>query len=310
LIVTVTMNPAVDETLTVHRLEVGETNRILETEFDPGGKGLNVSRVVDRLGRPTTAIVMLGGETGQFIRSRLQREDVDLEVIQLDCPTRINISILDESAGIQTNLNHEGAPIESTDLDALESAIRKWTSEARVMVFGGSLPPGAPAGTYRRMIDCVRDTDTICVLDTSGEALVEGIKARPYLIKPNREEIEEISGVEVESIDDAVAAAGDLLAQGIGEVVVSLGRDGAVAVTDEGAWRAIPPDVEVRSTIGAGDSMVAGLAIGLAEMLGTAQGLILGTAASTATVMTPGTDLCRPEDVQLLLDQVIVEKIA
>lgn len=309
MIVTVTMNPAVDETLTVPRLELGETNRIVATEFDPGGKGLNVSRVVDRLGRPTVAVVMLGGETGQFVRSRLQREDVDLEVVELDCPTRINISILDETAGVQTNFNNEGAPVRADDIDALDAAIDRLTAEATVMVFGGSLPPGVPSDIYRRLIDRVQAADTLCVLDTSGQALIEGIEARPHLIKPNLEEVSEILGREIATEAEAVEAGRELLARGIAVVVVSMGAEGAVAVTEDGVWRAVPPDVEVRSVVGAGDSMVAGLAIGLAEQSPIAQGLILATAAAAATVMTPGTDLCRPDDVQLLLDRVKVEKI-
>ena len=309
MIVTVTLNPAVDETLTVQHLQLGETNRIHETDIDPGGKGLNVGRVVKRLGRPTVVIALVGGETGQFIRNRLERENVETDLVEIEEPTRVNISVLDESTGIQTNLHQDGPAIGPADLHAVEAKIEEWMPEAVLAVLGGSLPPGAPADTYARLIEWLRENDVRTILDTSGAALIEGVKARPYMIKPNLREARELLGRTFETDNDVLQAGRELVGRGIGAAVVSMGRRGAIAVSREGAWKAIPPEVAIESTIGAGDSMVAGLAIGVYEHSSLAEGLALGTAAAAATIMTPGTELCRASDVQALLPRVIVERL-
>ncbi len=310
MIVSVTMNPAVDQTLTVPEFRLGETNRIEDTVIDPGGKGLNVSRVIRRLGRPSIAVILIGGETGEFIRNRLDREGVDMELVEIGGATRVNISIIDESTSVQTNLNHEGPPIDIGDLHAVEKKIEEWLPEAEIMVFAGSLPPGAPSDAYARLIGWARQGEIRSILDTSGLALTEGIKARPYMIKPNVRETAELLGRQLVSDDDMVAAGRELLNRGIEAAVISMGKEGAIAVTGDGVWKARPPVVEKQSALGAGDSMVAGLAIGLSEHTSIAESLALGTAAATATVTTPGTELCRPEDVEELLPRVEVEKIA
>jgi len=309
LIVTVTLNPAVDETLTVDRVELGETNRIKETHFDPGGKGLNVARVIRRLGRPTVAIALVGGETGHFVRNRLEREGVETDLVEIAADTRVNISVLDESTGVQTNLNHEGPNVTPADLHALEAKIEEWLPEAVLMVLGGSLPPGAPFDSYARIIGWARENDIRSILDTSNEALIEGVKAQPYMIKPNVRETEGLLGRKLESDGDMVEAAFELVGRGIEVVVVSMGGRGAIAVSHDGAWKAVPPEVSKESTLGAGDSMVAGLAVGVSEHSGLPESLALGTAAATGTIMRPGTELCRAEDVQELLPRVRVERV-
>ena len=309
MILTITLNPAVDETLTVHQLQLGETNRIKETDIDPGGKGLNVARVVKRLGRPCVAAMLLGGETGHFIRNRLEREGVDIAAVEIPEPTRVNISVLDESTGVQTNLNHEGPQVTAAELHALEARIEEWLPETVVMAIGGSLPPGTPVDAYAHLIEWVRKDDVRTILDTSGDALVEGVKARPYMIKPNVREAEKLLGRKLATDSDIVQAGRELVAGGIEIVVISMGSRGSIAVSADGAWKAVSPEVRAETTIGAGDSLVAGLAIGTFEHSSLADSLALGTAAAAATVMTHGTELCRVEDVQALLPRVKVERL-
>jgi len=309
VILTVTLNPAVDETLVVHQLQLGETNRIKETDLDPGGKGLNVARVVKRLGRPVVGAMLLGGETGHFIRNRLAREGVDIAAVEIAGKTRVNISVFDESSGVQTNLNHEGPHVDASELHAFESKLGEWLPEAVIMAVGGSLPPGAPTDIYAKMIEWARASDVRTILDSSGDALVEGIKARPYMIKPNIHEAENLLGRSLKTEEDIINAAKSLLDGGIEVVVISMGPRGSIAVTKDAVWKAIPPEVHAESTIGAGDSLVAGLAIGIFEHSGLDEALRLGTAAATATVMGHGTELCRVEDVRALLPQVRVERV-
>ena len=309
MILTVTLNPAVDETLSVHRLQLGETNRIEETSIDPGGKGLNVARVIRRLGRPTVAIALVGGETGEFIKNRLEREDIEKELVEIEGTTRVNISVIDESTGVQTNLNHDGPIVDPAELHALELRVEEWLPEVVLTVLGGSLPPGVPPDSYARMIRWMRENDVRTVLDTSGDALVRGVEARPYMIKPNVREAQELLGRELKTEGDIVEGARELTEREIKAVVVSMGARGAIAVSRDGAWKAVPPEVSKESTLGAGDSMVAGLAIGVSEHSSLPESLALGTAAATATVMTPGTELCRVEDVQALLPKVKIEQL-
>ena len=309
MILTITLNPAVDETLTVHQLQLGETNRIKETDIDPGGKGLNVARVVKRLGRPCVAAMLLGGETGHFIRNRLEREAVDIAAVEIPEATRVNISVLDESTGVQTNLNHEGPQVTAAELHALEARIEEWLPETVVMAIGGSLPPGAPVDAYAHLIEWVRKDDVRTILDASGDALVEGVKARPYMIKPNVREAEKLLGRKLATDSDIAQAGRELVAGGIEIAVISMGSRGCIAVSEDGAWKVISPEVRAETTIGAGDSLVAGLAIGTFEHSSLADSLALGTAAAAATVMTHGTELCRVDDVQALLPRVKVEKL-
>jgi 1-phosphofructokinase family hexose kinase len=210
---------------------------------------------------------------------------------------------------VQTNLNHEGPHVEPAELQALESKLGERLPEAVVMAVGGSLPPGVPTDIYAKMIERARASDVRTILDSSGDALAEGIKAHPYMIKPNIREAEHLLGRSLGSEQEVVRGAHDLLDAGIEVVVISMGPGGAIAVTKDAVWKAIPPEVHAQNTIGAGDSLVAGLAIGIFEDSGLDEALRLGTAAATGTVMSHGTELCRVEDVQALLPQVRVERV-
>ncbi|MDH7481570.1 MAG: 1-phosphofructokinase [Armatimonadota bacterium] len=309
MIITLTLNPAVDQTLLVPEVRLGETNRVRATDIDPGGKGLNVARMLKRLGRPAVTIALVGGPTGHYIRHRLEHEGVETDLVEIRGTTRINISILDESSGIQTNFNQEGAEIDPTDLLAVEAKIAGWLQEMDVMAMGGSLPPGAPSDTYARLIRWINESGIRTALDSSGEALREGIKAQPYLIKPNIREAQDLLGRTLTTDEDVIAAAEELRSRGISVVVISMGKRGAIAVDEKGVWKAISPNVKVGSTIGAGDSMMAGLVIGIAEHMSLPDSLALGTAAATATVMNERTELGTPDQVQELLPLIRVEKI-
>ncbi|MHB0913646.1 MAG: 1-phosphofructokinase [Armatimonadota bacterium] len=304
MILTVTLNPAVDETITVPHLQIGETHRISATTFDPGGKGLNVARVVRRLGRSAVVVAPVGGETGDFVEYRLRREGVERRLVEIDAPTRVNISILDKTT--QTNFNHEGPELAPSELDTVRREVEAGLPDAKLLVLGGSLPPGVPVNIYASLIE---SAGVPTVLDTSGEALAEGVRARPFMLKPNRREAEELLAMKIDGVAGAVTAGRRLIDLGIELAVISMGKDGLVAVSREGAWRAVPPDVPVGSTLGAGDSLVAGISIGVTEGMSLPESLALGTAAAAATVMTPGTELCRPEDVRELLLRVEVERL-
>jgi 1-phosphofructokinase family hexose kinase len=305
LIATVTLNPACDQAVTVERLELGVVNRCQVESFDPGGKGLNASRVIHRLGRPTLALGYVGGVTGAFIRERLDVEGVPHELWEVAEPTRLNVMVRETESGRRTRIYGPGARVPEAMLDLLRARLGR-LPPGSLVILAGSLPPGLPDTTYRDLIGWLRDLRLPTVLDASGGALAAALGARPALVKPNAEEAASLLGCRLDHDDAALSAAEELRRRGAEQVVISLGERGAVAVGEGGQWKAVPPWVNALSTVGSGDSMVAGLAIGLFEGSGLVEALRLGAAAGAATATTRGTQLCAPEDVRRLLPRVVV----
>ncbi len=302
-VVTLTLNPAIDQALRIGQIVLGSTNRCLLDALDPGGKGINASRVIYRLGRPTLALGFVGGVTGAMLRSRLDAEGVPHDFDEVSELTRVNIMIYETAVGRRTRIYLPGARVEPAQLDGIWRRLDGLTAGS-VVVLGGSLPPGLPPDTYQRMVLGLRERGIRAVVDTSGPALAAVLAAGPALIKPNVEEAAEVLGRVLVGDDDVLEAARELRQRGAERVVISQGADGAIGVGPDGSWKAIPPRVDARSTVGSGDSMVAGMAIALNEEKGLDEALRLGTAAGAATALTPGTQLCRPGDVARLLPLV------
>jgi 6-phosphofructokinase 2 len=306
---TVTLNPAVDHYVEIGHLDLGETNRVRHSEFDVGGKGVNVSRVLHRLGHDTVAVAFVAGRAGDVVERALAREGVPARLIEGPGETRTNVSFRERDTGRQTSLNERGAEVPPALLDRLRDVLRE-IPPGGVAVLAGSVPPGPPPEVYRNLVTELRARGVRTVVDTSGEALAAALEARPALIKPNDEEAGDLIGRRLETEEDVMAAGRELRDRGPEIVVISMGGRGALAFTPEGVYRAVPPSVEKKSTVGSGDSMVAGLALALQpEAMPFPEALRLGTAAGAATAMTPGTDLCERDDVLRLLDEVRVERV-
>lgn len=308
LITTVTLNPAVDEAIAIDEVTLGGLNRCGLDAVDPGGKGLNASRVIARLGRSTLALGFVAGVTGALIRARLDREGVPHAFDEVDGLTRINVMLLERKIARRTRLYLPGPLITPADLERLKARL-SGCAAGGIVVLAGSIPPGLPASVYGDLVGWLHARGVRAIVDAEGAALEHALTARPELIKPNVEEAVQLLGRPITDDRDALAAAAAFRALGAERVVISQGPRGAIALDAEGAWKAYPPAVLVRSTIGPGDSMVAGLAIALDEGLGLAEGLRLGTAAGAATSMVPGTQLCDPRDVTRLLPLVRVEPL-
>ncbi|MHB1134342.1 MAG: 1-phosphofructokinase [Chloroflexota bacterium] len=310
MIITLTLNPAVDQTVFVRQLAVGEVNRFHESQLDPAGKGINVSRVVHRLGWPTLAFGFLAGELGAIVERALDDEGVQNHFVRVDGQTRANVTIVDESTGVSTSLYGPGPDVEIEYLGTLDRMVEFWLQAGTVLVLAGSLPGGVPTDVYAYYIRQANARGIKTFLDADGEALRSGIAAGPYLIKPNVLEAERLLGRSLPDLPAVVAGARELLRAGVGVVVISMGAQGSVCVTPERAWRAVPPSVERRSTVGSGDSLVAGLAMALSRGETLTEGLRLGSAAGAATAMTTGTQLATAQDVRALLPRVEVEELA
>jgi 1-phosphofructokinase len=309
MIATVTLNPSLDKTIYVDALHPNDTNRITKVETDAGGKGINASRVLKELGTDTIALGFLGGHTGRFVEYVLNNEGIRTSFVHVESETRTNIAVQEASGAAPTTLNEAGPAVTEDELDELFVKVRRAARRSAMVTFGGSLPPGAPADTYRRLVTVVCEAGSRPVLDSDGEPMRIGMQAAPFMIKPNQDEVRRLVEVDIVSTDDALRALALLRATGIELVVISMGARGAVAQSSEGIWRAVPPDVKPISTIGSGDSMVAGITHVLSQGGSIEEAFKWGTAAGAATAMTDGTRVCTKQEVVSLLSRVVIEKL-
>lgn len=313
MIVTLTANPSLDRTVALPgRLERGQVQRALTTTVDPGGKGVNVARVVTAAG--CLAVAVLPGEHDDPLVLALRDARVTHRPVPVSGRVRVNLT-LTEPDGTTTKVNEPGLQLDDDVLEALTVALAREAAGARWAVLSGSLPPGVPVGWYAELVDRLRSTGVAIALDTSGPpllaALAAGVPSLPDLLKPNGEELAELTGhngLDLER-DPAVAAqaAGELVRRGVGAVLATLGADGAVLVTPEGSWMGRPPRIRARSSVGAGDSALAGYL--LADLTGAApeQRLRTAIAYGAAAAALPGSTLPTPDDVDL--DGVTVDRL-
>jgi len=310
MIASVTLNPAVDKTITVPGFAVGKTNRCKVEQVDAGGKGINVAKAARRLGCPVIALGFLAGKNGYFISESLATWSIPSDFIFVPGETRVNLKITDPVGGTETEINEPGFQVDTEHLEQLKQRIAVNSRRCAVMVFSGSLPPGAPLDTYADFISVAKQSGCRAILDTGGAALKNGLAARPDLIKPNRAEVEELLQTKIESEQQLISAARRLLALGVGAAVISLGAEGALGASSDHLLRAKPPAVKARRSIAAGDAMVAGLACAMKKNLSFSEALRLGTAASAATVSMSGSNVAELKLIEELLPQVRIENLS
>ena len=279
MIVTVTLNPSLDRTIEVDVLTRGAVIRARSARLDPGGKGVNVSRALLANGVGSAAVVAVGGADGDQLRRLLETEGLRVHAVRVGGRTRSNVTIV-EPGGVVTKLNEPGGPLSPGELDEVGAAVAGAAGSASWIVGCGSLPPGVPDGTYALMCRRFAAGGVRVAVDTSGPALRAAVAAAPDLVKPNREELAEAAGGPVDTVADAVEAAEQLRTWGARAVLVSLGPQGAVLVDGDGVLTGEAPVARPRSTVGAGDALLAGfLAAGARGPRALAEGLAWGAAA-------------------------------
>ena len=305
MIYTITLNPALDRTLWIQKVRDDVSNRILEEKSFAGGKSVDVSKVLKNLGVDNIALGFVGGFAGRELEGRLLNEGIETDFVRVSGETRTNIIIHETDTGKQLAFNARGPEIKPDELMQFIEQLEKLPC-GDVVAIGGSIPLGVSPEIYRKIISLVKKCQAKVVLDVDGEALRQGIKALPNVIKPNIHELSELAGRELKGLDDVVSAARSINQQGVEIVLVSMGAKGILLVSDGQQYLAVPPNVNVESTIGAGDSSVAGFVSGLVQGKDLKQCLIYAVAAGTATTLRQGTALCQKDDFERIVPQVVL----
>lgn len=312
MIYTITMNPALDRTIEVDGLVIEDANRILSDVRYAGGKGIDVSRVVNMLGGETIALGLVGGYTGLELEGRLVNEGVLCDFTRIAGENRTNIILVDKREGRQYLLNAPGPMVTPAEIGLFFEKVRSIPTDASFVVISGSVPQGVSSKIYAQLITTLKAKGIRRIaLDADGELLREGCKAGPYLIKPNLYEFRRLTGTDVKDIDAAIQEARKLMASwGIEVVLLSMGSKGLLGMKGEEAYHACPPVLEVVSAVGAGDATVAGFVHGLTQGLSFPEALRLAAAAGAAVVLTPGTELCHLQDVEEILPKVELRRLS
>lgn len=309
MIVTVTMNPAIDKTIDIDALDRGGLNRIQKVEYDAGGKGINVSKTIRELGGTSIAAGFLGGNAGRTIEAVLNDKGIQNDFIWVDGETRTNTKVF-EKTGEVTELNEPGPQISDEQVEQLMKKLEGYADADTLFIFAGSIPNGVDKGIYRKMIERVHAHGAKVLLDADGELFRNALGAAPDIIKPNRVELEEFAGYDYRaSLDELLATAKSLKSKGIGTVAVSMGKSGAMFVRDGYEVKCPALSVKAHSTVGAGDAMVAALAYAWDQKLDNEQTVRMCIATSAGAVTTIGTKPPSRELVDELMKQVVIEKI-
>jgi 6-phosphofructokinase 2 len=308
VIYTVTLNPALDRSITLSELKYDDANRVESEQSYAGGKGIDVSRVIRVLGGESIALGLSGGFHGMELEQRLLRQGVMCDFVQTRGETRTNILIFESKKKTHTSLNAAGPTVNEVEVGEILDKIKRLESPEYVII-SGSIPRGVPIDIYREIVTIAKGKDAITALDADGEVMRYGIDECPTIIKPNIHELGRIVGRDIEGIENAVLAAEEICRNGIPIILVSMGRDGALMVTDTMKFLGIPPHVEVDSTVGAGDSFLAAFIYSHSKKNNLVECLRMGVATGAAAAMTPGTELARKDDIDTLLPKVIIKEI-
>jgi len=309
MITTVSLNPCIDRTVKVKQFTYGGMNRVFSARSDAGGKAINVAVSAAKLGLAAGCIGLLYKENGRMFENKLLANGCACDFVWLEGSVRTNIKLQDESTGQVTEINESGAPVKAETLEKMLDLIAVHAEKSDFLVLTGSLPPGCPDDFYRLAIEQAEGLDCRCVLDAEGAKFSEGIKARPFLIKPNLYELEVATGKSFETLEEIRDAAMRYIDMGVANVAVSMGARGALLTNGSETLYAPRVEVPVQSTVGAGDAMVAGLSAGFLAEKELEDVLRMGVAAGTASCMTEGTQLLERATYENLLNTIEIRRM-
>lgn len=309
-IVTLTLNPALDVSTSTPRVVSEHKLRCGPTRLDPGGGGVNVARVIRNLGGSATAIYALGGPTGQAYRQLLEAEGIVGRVIPIAESTRESFTVDETDTGEQFRFVLQGPELSQAEWTSALEALEQTLVPGGYVVASGSLPPGVPDDFYARVARLARERGCRAVVDASGPALRAALEEGVFMVKPSRRELAEHLDRALETTDEQLDAAKELVELGQAELVaLTLGGEGAVLASREGVMRLPTPHVEVRSTVGAGDAFVGAFVLRLARGAAVEEAFRAAVASGSATAMLGGTQLSRPDDLERLAGELAVERV-
>lgn len=309
VIYTVTMNPALDKTVEIPGFSVDQVNRIQSVRMDPGGKGINVSKVIQKLGGQSIALGILGGNTGKKIEEAIMKIGIASEFTFVPGETRTNLKIVDREKGTNTDLNEPGLQVNPQIADEILTSLEKKIQSGDIVVISGSIPQGITPACYETWTRRLKMVGAKVFIDADGPLLAQAVHAAPYLIKPNADELARLAGRPMDTQMDLLAMIEQLLKEGIEMVVVSQGSQGAIYATRNMIIQAEGLKVPVGSTVGAGDSMVAAMAFACEKRMGLEETIRLSMATGAANVMCSGSQAAEYADIERLLGQVSFQVI-
>lgn len=306
MVITVTLNPAVDRTLNIDDFKAGIVNRASEVRYDIGGKGINVSKVLKNFGVDSICTGFLGGVWENLFISEIKKRQIDVSFTHIEGTTRTNTKIADQSNKVFTDVNEPGPFIKRNELDSFLNNFKSICGPEDIVVLSGGASASIPKDIYAELIKAAKEKGALTVLDADGELLREGIKEEPYMIKPNVDELKKLMNLESDKEEDIIKAAKKLIDTGINKILISLGEKGAILVTNNGVYSCDALKVQVKSTVGAGDSMVAALVYSEINKLSEIETLGFANACGAASVSLEGTEACTIAQVKELYKQITV----
>lgn len=309
MILTVTLNAAIDKRYVVDGFLEGEVNRVAACSYTPGGKGLNVSKPAVIAGGEVVATGFVGGHAGRYIEDALKPLGITSAFYHLDGESRSCINIWDCKKEIQTEFLEPGFEVKEEEFQGFLQLFQTLIEKADVVAISGSVPKGLDGTAYQEMVKMVKEAGKKVILDTSGNLLKMGIEACPTMIKPNLDEIRMLTGKSCDTLEDMVEAAKKIHSQGVEIVAVSLGGEGSFVVSESGVYRARVPKLHAVNTVGCGDSMIAGFALGLSENLPIDEILKKASGISAASALREETGFFRMEDMEKLLPEIEITRI-
>lgn len=307
MIITVTMNPAIDKTIELNTFVHGDLNRIQKVILDAGGKGINVSKTIRALGGESLATGFLGGRNGDYIQEVLRKFSIKTDFVKIEEETRVNTKIA-ETTGLVTELNEKGPVIDLQAMSELLMKLMNCLKTDSLLVLSGSVPLGVPKSIYRLLTELAHEMGAKVLVDADGDLFAEALSVKPDIVKPNQSELEKYFGYAMDSDEKIVEAGKKLLEKGVKIVIISLGAEGAYFIDKEHTLYSPALSVQVNSTVGAGDAMVAAFSYGVDQGLSFEETAKLAMATSVGAVTTVGTKPPTIEVVKGLLDQVTVVK--
>lgn len=291
MITVIALNPSIDLTNYIDGFDYGGLNRTVKSRLDAGGKGLNVALALATLGSQTVCAGFMHTDNANMFADKLRRGDAGYDFVYLKGHTRTNVKVVNIQDGITTEINQSGDPVPENCVESMDELCEKHARRSDYMIFTGSTPPGIDSGYYAKLIRIANSHGCRCVLDADGSRLQSGIESIPYMIKPNRFELEQLIGEKIVTLNDIKAASLKLIQKGIGVVAVSMGADGAFITDGKSSYFCKAYRINVRSTVGAGDSMVAALTHSLSCGETLLDAFASGVAASAAACLVEGTDM-------------------